>query len=279
MRGQRTERLVRLAAKFMLCPSKPISLTDLAGKFNVSKTVISDDVEVINSAMEAEGFGQMQVDRGRSGGARFVPLCTPEYRRSLLTDIAEKLSDPERNLPGGLIYYSDLIFNPEIALSLGYCMASLFTDSTPDVVMTSEVKGIPIAMFAAYALGVPLAVCRFRNRPSDGAAVGVHYPTASGDVKTMYIGTRQMKRGCRVLIVDDFMRGGSTASGMLLMAKQFDAEVAGIGVFIAHDEPKEKSVPDYRSLLTLKHSEDGENRLIVTPDNDGVRGILARLKL
>ena len=34
MRGQRTERLVRLAAKFMLTPSKLVSLTDLAGKFN-----------------------------------------------------------------------------------------------------------------------------------------------------------------------------------------------------------------------------------------------------
>ena len=146
MRGQRTERLVRLAAKFMLCPSKLISLTDLASKFNVSKTVISDDVEVINSAMGAEGFGQMQVDRGRSGGARFVPICTPEYRQTLLSEIAEKLTDPERNLPGGLIYYSDLIFNPETALSLGYCMASLFTDAEPDVVMTSEVKGIPLSL-------------------------------------------------------------------------------------------------------------------------------------
>ena len=94
MRGQRTERLVRLAAKFMMCPSKLVSLTDLATKFNVSKTVISDDVEVINSAMEAEGFGQMMVDRGRSGGARFIPVCTPEYRRAFLTEIAEKLADP-----------------------------------------------------------------------------------------------------------------------------------------------------------------------------------------
>ena len=148
MRGQRTERLVRLAAKFMLCPSKLVSLTDLAGKFGVSKTVISDDVEVISSAMTAEGFGQMQVDRGRSGGARFIPLCTSQYRNDILKGIADTLTDPERLLPGGLIYYSDLIFNPEIALSLGYAMASLFTDTEPDVVMTTEVKGIPIAMFA-----------------------------------------------------------------------------------------------------------------------------------
>jgi purine operon repressor len=265
MRGQRTERLVRLAAKFMLTPSKLVSLTELAGKFNVSKTVISDDVEVINSAMTAEGFGHMQVDRGRSGGARFIPLCTGENRTKVLQGIADTLTDPDRYLPGGLIYYSDLIFNPEIALSLGYAMSSLFEGCRPDVVMTSEVKGIPIAMFAAYAMGVPLAVCRFRNRPSDGSAVGVHYPSANGDVKTMYIGTRQLKRGCRVLIVDDFMRGGSTAAGMLLMAKQFDAEVAGIGIFIASAEPEVKAVPTYRSLLTLAHN-DGRATLFVSPD-------------
>lgn len=265
MRGHRTERLVRLASKFMLNPSKIISLTDLAGKFNVSKTVISDDVEVISSAMKAEGFGQMNVDRGRSGGARFVPLCTDKRRIAILTAIANTLNDPERFLPGGLIYYSDLIFNPMEALSLGYSMASLFTEARPDVVITSEVKGIPIAMFAAYALGVPLAVCRFRNRPSDGSAVGVHYPSASGDVKTMYIGTRQLRRGCRVLVVDDFMRGGSTAAGMLLIAKQFDAEVVGVGIFITEAEPMVKAVPDYKSLLTLSHI-DGEAHLSVTPD-------------
>lgn len=265
MRGQRTERLVRLAAKFMLTPSKLISLTDLAGKYNVSKTVISDDVEIINSAMAADGFGQMMVDRGRSGGARFIPVCTQERRAEILSGIAEILSDPERDLPGDLIYYSDLIFNPEIALSLGFAMASLFTGSAPDVVMTTEVKGIPVAMFAAYALGAPLAVCRFRNRPSDGSAVGVHYPTANGDVKTMYMGTRQIKKGARVLIIDDFMRGGSTAAGMLLMAKQFDANVVGTGIFIAAKEPEVKSVPDYRSLLTLSHVGSAV-RLTVTPE-------------
>lgn len=262
MRGQRTERLVRLASRFMLYPSKLISLTELASDFSVSKTVISDDVEVINLAMIAENFGQMQVDRGRSGGARFIPFCAAEHRAKILKGIAGELSSSDRYLPGGLIYYSDLLFNPETSLSLGYMMASLFAGTQLDVVMTSEVKGIPIAMFAAHALGVPVAVCRFRNRPSDGAAVGVHYPSASGDVKTMYIGTRQLQRGCRVLIVDDFMRGGSTANGMLLMASQFDAQVVGVGVFIASEEPIVKSVPDYKSLLTLSNR-DGEVRLTV----------------
>lgn len=265
MRGSRTERLVRLASKFMLSPSKIISLTDLATKFNVSKTVISDDVEVINSAMAAEGIGGMHVDRGRNGGAHFIPLSSAAYRQGVLASVAERLNDPERILPGGLIYYSDLIFAPDEAVALGYVMASLFVDAAPDVVITSEVKGIPIAMFTAHALGIPLAVCRFRNRPSDGAAVGVHYPSISGDVKTMYIGTRQLSRGSRVLVIDDFMRGGSTAAGMFLIAKQFDAEVVGVGIFVASEEPKVKAIPAYKSLLTLSHA-DGKARLSVTPE-------------
>lgn len=257
VRGARTERLVRLAAKFILHPSKLISLTALADGFEVSKTVISDDIEVINSAMRAGGAGEMAVERGRSGGARFLPGCSGEARDRFLFELAEKLSDKERCLPGGLVYYSDLIFDPEITLTLGFIMASLFRGAEPDIVMTSEVKGIPVAMFAAYALGTPLAVCRFRNRPSDGSAVCVHYPAASGDVRTMYMGTRQLKKGSRVLIVDDFMRGGSTSAAMMLMAKQFDARVTGVGIFIAAEEPEHKAVPDYRSLLTLSHKGGG----------------------
>lgn len=142
-------------------------------------------------------------------------------------------------------------------------MASLFDEKKPTVVMTSEVKGIPVAFFTAYALGVPLAVCRFRNRPSDGPAVGVHYPTGSGDVRTMYLGTRFLNASSEVLVVDDFMRGGSTAAGMLLMAREFGASVVGVGVFISAAEPQAKAVSDYRPLLELSVA-DGTPKLSVT---------------
>jgi purine operon repressor len=67
----------------------------------------------------------------------------------------------------------------------------------------------------------------------------------------MYLGTRVISQSSKVLIVDDFMRGGSTAAGMLLMAREFDAPVVGVGVFIASSEPAKKSLTDYRSLLDL----------------------------
>ena len=266
MRGQRSERLVRLTSKFLSKPSKNISLTELATEFNVSKTVISDDMEVVNCAMEQEGFAHLEVERGRSGGARLLPVCEPEYRKEILEHIAQKLSDHERFLPGGLVYYSDLIFNPEISWALGFAMASLFSLAQPDIIMTTEVKGIPISLFAAHALGCPLAVCRFRNRPSDGSAVAVHYPVANGDVRTMYMGTRQLQKGSRVLILDDFMRGGSTVAGMQLMARQFEANVVGTGLFITAEKPREKAISDYKSLLTLSER-NGAMSLAVAQNN------------
>jgi len=251
MKGKRTERLIRIASRLLLHPSQSISLTDTASGFSVSKTLVSDDIEIISEALENEGLGCIVVDRGRSGGAYFLPEPTGDYREDMLSEIADRLSVADRMLPGGLIYYTDLLFEPSIASFLGFTMASLFSGNKPDVVMTSEVKGIPVAFFTAYALGIPLAVCRFRNRPSDGPAVAVHFPTGSGDVRTMYLGTRSIAASSRVLVVDDFMRGGSTAAGMLLMAREFNAEVTGVGVFIASSEPKKKAVTQYRSLLEL----------------------------
>jgi purine operon repressor len=251
MRGKRTQRLIRIASRMLLRPSRQMSLTETASGFGVSKTLVSDDIEIISEALESEGVGGIVTDRGRSGGAYFIPSPSKEFRSAKLNELAETLSVPERLLPGELVYYTDLLFDPDWASFLGFTMASIFDEKKPTVVLTSEVKGIPIAFFTSYALGVPLAVCRFRNRPSDGPAVGVHFPTSTGDVRTMYLGTRFINQSSRVLIVDDFMRGGSTAAGMLLMAREFNAAVVGVGVFIASSERGRKSVTDYQSLLEL----------------------------
>ncbi|MDR3280725.1 MAG: pur operon repressor [Synergistaceae bacterium] len=251
MRGKRTQRLIRIASRLLLHPSRQMSLTETANGFGVSKTLVSDDIEIISDALQSEGVGSIVTDRGRSGGAYFIPSPSREYRADKLRELAGILSVPERLLPGELVYYTDLLFDPEWASFLGFTMASLFEDKKPTVVLTSEVKGIPVAFFTSYALGVPLAVCRFRNRPSDGPAVGVHFPTGNGDVRTMYLGTRFINPPSRVLIIDDFMRGGSTAAGMLLMVREFSASVVGVGVFIASADRDKRSVTDYRSLLEL----------------------------
>ncbi|EFC92368.1 phosphoribosyltransferase [Dethiosulfovibrio peptidovorans DSM 11002] len=257
MKGQRTGRLIRIVSKLLTCPSRQFSVTSLADDFDVSKTVVSDDVSIIDEALQAEGLGRVRVDRGRSGGAFFVPQVSRARREVFLARLADVLSKEDRILPSGLIYYSDILFNPKFTWELGLILASDFYDIRPDVVMTSEVKGIPLGMSTAQALGVPLAVCRFRNRASDGPAVCVHFATQTGDVRAMYMGTKQICQGSRVLVIDDFMRGGSTASGMCQVVREFKAELVGIGVFLAALEPRKKAIESYSALLRLDMSGEG----------------------
>ncbi|PIE55423.1 MAG: pur operon repressor [Dethiosulfovibrio peptidovorans] len=257
MKGQRISRLLKMTARFLSNPAHPFSVTALADDFTVSKTVVSEDISIIEDSIVSEGLGRIRVDRGRAGGAAFVPAVSPERREDFLDGLARELSKDIRLLPSGLIYYSDILFNPEYARTLGLILASDFYGTHPDVVVTSEVKGIPLGIFAAQALGVPLAVCRFRNRASDGPAVCVHFATQTGDVRAMYMGTKVLGQGCRVLVIDDFMRGGGTASGMSLMVHEFKAELVGIGVFLVALDPPTKAVKNYSALLRLDISGQG----------------------
>lgn len=252
MKISRPERIARIVWRLAKNPSQSFSLSDIAKEFEVSKTVLSDDVEIISNAMNDEGCSRIIIDRGRGGGAYLIPSFNERDKVKFLEEIALELSREERFLPGGLIYYSDIIFNPYYAQWLGWALASMFVDSGADVVMTSEVKGIPIALFVAQALGLPLAVCRFRNRPSDGPAVALHFPSGTGDVRTMYMGTRNLKKGSKVLVIDDFMRGGSTIAGMIMMTREFDAAVVGKGIFIVSALPENKAITEYKALLVLE---------------------------
>ena len=126
MKGQRTERLIRITSKFLSSPSGQISLTGLADEFGVSKTVISDDVSMVNDALTQEGYGHLVVDRGRTGGAFLVPALSPERREEFLKNVAKILSAPSRLLPGGLIYYADILFNPVYTDILGLAFAADF---------------------------------------------------------------------------------------------------------------------------------------------------------
>ena len=92
MKGKRTERLIRIASRMLLRPSRQLSLTETAVGFNVSKTLISDDIEIISDALSSEGVGCIATDRGRSGGAYFLPSPSDEYLRAKLGEVANMLS-------------------------------------------------------------------------------------------------------------------------------------------------------------------------------------------
>lgn len=55
------------------------------------------------------------------------------------------IASPERLLPGGYLYMTDILGDPLIVQRAGRLFASAFADKPVDVVMTVATKGIPLA--------------------------------------------------------------------------------------------------------------------------------------
>ena len=75
----------------------------------------------------------------------------------------------------------------------------------------------------------------------------------------MTLPLRAIPPGSKVVFIDDFLRGGGTARGVLDLVREFRAELVGIGGLIETAVPREKMAERYLSLIVYEgQSEHGE---------------------
>ncbi len=82
-------------------------------------------------------------------------------------------------LPGGYVYLSDLIGQPEILRQIGKLIATQYVDTDVDVIMTVETKGIPIAQSVAMYMNKPFVIVRNSSHITEGPTVSVNYVSGS----------------------------------------------------------------------------------------------------
>src|SRR5439155_44330 len=117
----------------------------------VARATISEDVGFMRQAVDRFRLGKVETLRGAAGGVRYLPLRGKDRVRALIEELCQRLRDPTRLLPGGFLYTSDLTSTPRYATELGEALAGFFDETRPDVVLTMEVKGIPLALMTARA--------------------------------------------------------------------------------------------------------------------------------
>jgi purine operon repressor len=200
---------------------------------------------------------------------RYTPLCTPAQIAAVAEDLASRLRQPSRILPGGFLYMTDLLSLPSVTSQLGDVFATFFADRRPDVVLAMEVKGIPLALMTARAFNVPLVTIRRGGRAmegAEGASVTVNYVSGSSRaVQPMTLPLRAVAPGARALFIDDFLRGGGTARGVHDLMRECRAEVVGIGVLIETSQPREKLVDEYVALLTFDGVDEAAGAVRIDP--------------
>ncbi|MCY7867570.1 pur operon repressor [Bacillus spizizenii] len=252
MKFRRSGRLVDLTNYLLTHPHDLIPLTFFSERYESAKSSISEDLTIIKQTFEQQGIGTLLTVPGAAGGVKYIPKMKQAEAEEFVQTLGQSLANPERILPGGYVYLTDILGKPSVLSKVGKLFASVFAEREIDVVMTVATKGIPLAYAAASYLNVPVVIVRKDNKVTEGSTVSINYVSGSSNrIQTMSLAKRSMKTGSNVLIIDDFMKAGGTINGMINLLDEFNANVAGIGVLVEAEGVDERLVDEYMSLLTL----------------------------
>lgn len=270
---KRTERVGAIIKILSENPNQTFFLSHFCTLFGAAKSSVSEDVSSARQILDTMELGRIETTAGAKGGIRFIPMISAKESETLLYSLCEKIADTGRILTGGFLYTSDLMFDAGLVKGVGGIFARRFMNQRADYVVTIETKGIPVALMTAYALNLPLVVCRRETKISEGSTMSINYFSGSGDrIQKMSLSKRAVKPGTRAVIIDDFMRAGGSVRGIADMLAEFDVEVAGTGVMIASLTPEKKKISQYFPLLYLGDVNEEEKTIQIFHNPDAICG-------
>ena len=256
-RTRRNERLAALTKLLTASPNQIHTLSQFCELFGAAKSTLSEDIDILRDVYKTFDLGKLDTVTGAAGGVRFRPYMNKKAAREFLESLCQELQNPNRLLPGGFLYLSDILSMPDIVRKMGIIIAGEFYDAAPDFVLTMETKGIPVALMTAQSMGVPLVIARRSSKVYEGSAVNINYVSGSaGHIETMSLSRRAVKEGQRALIVDDFLKAGGTAKGMIDLMGEFNVEVVGTAFVMSKVNQPNKLIEGEKALLTMEVGED-----------------------
>lgn len=268
MKFRRSERLIDMTNYLLEHPRQLVPLTFFADRYSSAKSSISEDLAIVKETFEQRGIGTLQTVPGAAGGVRFFVKVSKDEAKPFVEELCEMIAKPDRLLPGGYLYLTDILGNPSIVQKAGRIIASAYADAKIDVVVTVATKGIPLAYAVASQLNVPVVIVRRDSKVTEGPTVSINYVSGSAKrIQTMVLSKRSLTEGSSVLIVDDFMKAGGTVMGMINLLEEFNAHVAGIAVLVESEKIEERLVDEYLSLVQLSDVDVKEKRISVHEGN------------
>ena len=78
----------------------------------------------------------------------------------------------------------------------------------------------------------------------------------------MSLSKKALNKGSKCIFIDDFMRAGGTAIGIINLLREFESELLGIGFLIDNVETPKKLVQDYKSIVDFKGIDEEGNALL-----------------
>ena len=139
-------------------------------------------------------------------------------------------------LEGGVLKVDSFInhqMDPALMKLMAEEFARRFASEGVNKIITIEASGIAPAIMTGYVMGVPVVFAK-KKRPvtmDNMLTTSVYSFTKQCDYDICVSG-EFLRQGDRVLFIDDFLANGNAAKGMIELAKQAGAELAGMGFLI-----------------------------------------------
>jgi purine operon repressor len=263
---RRNERMAALTKLLTSAPNRIFTLSHFCELFGAAKSTLSEDIDLLKGVFTRFELGQLETVTGAAGGVRYRRAISPEKAHSFISDLSEQLSTTSRVLPGGFLYLSDILSQHELVTTMGTIIAQQYYDAQPDFVLTMETKGIPVALMTAEAMGLPLVIARRSSKVYEGPAVNINYVSGSGGhIETMSLNRRAVTEGTRALIVDDFLKAGGTAKGMIDLMGEFNVEVVGTAFVMAKEQQGGKLIHGEKALMVMELNGSDADTLDIHP--------------
>ncbi|HDH03409.1 MAG TPA: xanthine phosphoribosyltransferase, partial [Actinobacteria bacterium] len=121
--------------------------------------------------------------------------------------------------------------DPEVMLEVGKRVKALAEGLEPDVILTAEASGIPPAMAASLATGIPMIYAKKYVTPGERTSYWREVSSTTKGFEYRIEVRDHVLSGGRVLIVDDFLNQGRTALALGEIVEEAGGEVLGV-VFV-----------------------------------------------
>ncbi|WP_456422201.1 phosphoribosyltransferase family protein [Thermococcus sp.] len=171
---------------------------------------------------------------------------------NLEEEVRKRIRFDERGFFDNMPVLSDTALMSLIAEEI----AGRYMDRDVDKVLTAATDGIALGVHIARELGVDVIYAKKKKEVGVEKFYEVSYvPSASGTVMTLYLPQWALRKGEKVLIVDDVIRSGETQRALVEMTKQAGAKPVGMFFLVSVGDIVEKLQEEYNfpveSLIRL----------------------------
>ena len=149
-----------------------------------------------------------------------------------MKEMQEKILAEGTILPGGVLKVGSFLnqqVDIEFMRNIGEEIARLYNDDGATKILTIESSGIPIAISAGFAMGLPVVYAK-KNKSSNVSGDVYSVPVKSfthGVTNNVVVSKEFISPDDRILIVDDFLAHGSALTGLISIVEQAGATVVG----------------------------------------------------